>query len=180
MNYQEVIDYWYSDQVRSQWFSSTPELDAEIRGKYEAVWERAVKGELDGWQTNALGCLALVLVFDQFPLNMFRGEVESFQTEGNAISVARAAIDNNFVPELTQEHLAFLFMPFMHSEKIEDQELAVELFRENKLEGNLRFAKSHRNIIREFGRFPHRNQILGRVSTAEEVEYLRGKDAFQG
>ncbi len=180
MNYQGVIEYWYSDQVREHWFSSTPELDVEIRDRFETVWERAVEGALDGWQNKALGSLALILIFDQLPLNMFRGEVKSFQTESNAIEVARAAIGNNFVPELDKDHLAFLFMPFMHSEKMEDQDLAVELYRENGLKGNLEFAKHHRDIVRKFGRFPHRNQILGRASTVEEIEYLAGKDAFQG
>ncbi|TCK17650.1 uncharacterized protein (DUF924 family) [Thiogranum longum] len=180
MNPQEVIDYWYSDQVRSQWFSSTPELDAEIRSKYETVWERAVEGELDGWKKDALGSLALVLIFDQFPLNMFRGEAKSFKTEGDAIEVARASINNGFVPQLNDEQLSFLFMPFMHSEKIEDQDLAVKLFRENELEGNLEFAKHHRDIIRKFGRFPHRNRILGRESTVKELEYLGSKGSFNG
>ncbi len=180
MNHKEVIDYWYSDQVREHWFSSTPELDAEILDKYELIWEQAVKGEFGGWQSNPLGSLALILIFDQFPLNMFRGKAKSLKTEANAIEVARVAIRSDFVPQLKNEQLAFLFMPFMHSEKLEDQDMAVELFRENKLEGNLEFAKHHRAIIRRFGRFPHRNQMLDRKSTVEELEYLRGKDAFQG
>jgi len=176
----EVIDYWYSERVRDHWFSSTPELDAEILEKFENIWEKAVKGELDVWRNTALGSLALILIFDQFPLNMFRGEIASFQTEENAIAVARAAIDNNLVQELNGEQLAFLFMPFMHSEKMEDQDLAVELFREHNLEGNLKFARHHRDIISRFGRFPHRNEIFGRKSSVEELEYLGAKGAFKG
>ena len=180
MSPTEVIEYWYSDQVREQWFSSTPELDTDILEKFERTWEKAVDGELDGWQNTALGSLALILIFDQFPLNMFRGKVKSFQTETNAIRVARAAIKSDFVHQLAEEQLSFLFMPFMHSEKMEDQNLAVELFRENKLEGNLAFAKHHRDIVKQFGRFPHRNEILGRKSSIEELEYLEDKDAFKG
>jgi uncharacterized protein (DUF924 family) len=180
MNPAEVIEYWYSDQVRDQWFSSTPELDAEILEKFERTWEKAVEGELDGWRNTAIGSLALILIFDQFPLNMFRGKVKSFQTEANAIAVARDAIKSDFVHQLTEEQLSFLFMPFMHSEKIEDQDFALELFRENKLDSNLEFAKHHRDIVRQFGRFPHQNEILGRKSSIEELEYLEGKNAFKG
>ncbi len=176
----EVIDYWYSNRVRCYWFSSTPELDLEILEKFERIWETAVQGELDGWRDTALGSLALILIFDQFPLNMFRGKVKSFQTEENAIVVAREAIKNNYVSQLNKEQLAFLFMPFMHSEQLEDQNLAVELFSENGLEENLDFAKHHRAIVRKFGRFPHRNEILGRESTVEELEYLGSKIAFKG
>ena len=180
MNPAEVIEYWYSDQVRDHWFSSTPELDAEILEKFERTWEKAVEGELDRWRNTAIGSLALILIFDQFPLNMFRGEVKSFQTEANAIAVARDAINSNFVHQLTEQQLSFLFMPFMHSEKMEDQDFALELFRENKLDSNLEFAKHHRDIVRQFGRFPHRNEILGRKSSIEELEYLEGKNAFNG
>ncbi|MEE9493801.1 MAG: DUF924 family protein [Gammaproteobacteria bacterium] len=176
----EVIDYWYSKKVRDHWFSSTPELDAEILTKFESIWEQAVEGKLDKWQNTASGCLALILIYDQFPLNMFRGEARSFQTEKNAIAVARIAINSHFIPQLQKEQLVFLFMPFMHSEEIKEQDLAIALYREHQLEGNLEFAQHHRAIVRQFGRFPHRNQILGRKSTAEELEYLRSKDAFIG
>ena len=111
---------------------------------------------------------------------MFRGEIASFQTEENAIAVARAAIDNGLVQELSGEQLVFLFMPFMHSEKMENQDLEVELFRKYDLERNLKFARHHRDNISRFGRFPHRNEILGRKSSAEELGYLRAKDAFKG
>lgn len=180
MNPQEVIGYWYSDRIRKRWFSSTPELDAEIREKYEPLWISGVRGELDGWRTTAAGCLALVLVFDQFPLNMFRGQARSFQTEARAREVAREALNNKFDTELEKEKLPFLFMPFMHSEQLEDQDLAVALFERYGLNENLRFALHHREIVRKFGRFPHRNEILGRENTPEEREYLASKSAFRG
>lgn len=180
MNYAEVIAYWYSSGVREHWFSSTAELDREILERFESTWERAVRGELNGWRTTAMGSLALVIVFDQFPLNMFRGEARSFQTEGDAIDVARAAIENDFASKLSKEQRSFLFMPFMHSERLEDQDLAVALYRENGMESNLRFAEHHRGIIRQFGRFPHRNRILGRESTPAELAYLNSREAFKG
>jgi len=176
----DIVSYWYSDKVRKQWFSSTPELDAEILGKFEQIWVDAAQGNLIAWRSTPLGSLALVLIFDQFPLNMFRGEAKSFQTESDAIMVAREAINNNFDTQLSKQQLAFLFMPFMHSEQLEDQDMAVELFRQNDLKSNLKFAEHHRVIVKKFGRFPHRNGILGRESTKEEQEYLQSKGAFKG
>ncbi len=180
MKYVEIINYWYSDRIRKHWFSSTPEIDAEILEKFEGIWQKAVQGELDDWKSNALGSLALIIILDQFPLNMFRGNVKSFETERNAIEVARAAIQSDFISQLNREQLSFLYMPFMHSEKLEEQDLAVELFTDNGLDRNLEFAKHHREIVRRFGRFPHRNEILGRESTVEELQYLESKDAFKG
>jgi uncharacterized protein (DUF924 family) len=176
----EIVSYWYSDRVRNQWFSSTPELDAEILGKFEQLWVSAAQGSLDDWRSTPLGSLALVLILDQFPLNMFRGEAKSFQTEREAIEAAREAINNGFVAQLSKEQLSFLFMPLMHSEQLDEQDLAVELFRQNGLEENLKFAEHHREIVRKFGRFPHRNNMLERESTKEELEYLKTKGAFRG
>ena len=180
MTSAEVIDYWCSDRMRDHWFSSAPELDAEILEKSKKTREKAVEGELEWWRNTALGSLALILIFDQFPLNMFRGEIASFQTEENAIAVAIADIDNNLVQEFSGEQLASLFMPYMHSEKMENQDLEVELFRKYDLERNFKFARHHGDNISRFGRFPHRNEILGRKSSVEELGYLRAKGAFKG
>ncbi len=180
MEPSQIIDYWYSEPMRSHWFSSTPEIDARIRERYQQLWTDAAQGRFDHWRDDAPGCLALVLVFDQFPLNMFRGEARSFQTEGLARQVAAEALDRKFDALLKKEQLAFLFMPFMHSENLDDQDLSVALYERHGLENNLRFARHHREIIRRFGRFPHRNRILGRQSTREEQEYLASKEAFLG
>ena len=96
MNPVDIINYWYSDKLKKHWFASTPELDNEIRNKYEIIWERAAEGELDPWINTAEGCLALVIILDQFPLNMFRGEAKSFQTENKAIEITKTALKNNF------------------------------------------------------------------------------------
>ncbi|MDD5241669.1 MAG: DUF924 domain-containing protein [Sulfuricella sp.] len=177
---EEIIGFWYSAEMRQRWFSSTPELDADIRNRYESLWASAARGELDEWKSGPEGCLALIIVLDQFPLNMFRGEAKSFQTEHQAIEATKYALAKGYNKVLPAEQLAFLYMPLMHSENLEDQDLSVKLFAEARLESNLRFAQHHRELIRKFSRFPHRNAILGRESTPAEIEYLQSKEAFLG
>ena len=177
---ESIIEYWYSDRIKSQWFNSTKELDQEIKDNYEGIWKDAIRGEYKHWKDSAEGCLTLAIVFDQFPLNMFRGEVESFSTEGMAIKVSKHAIENKFDQILKKEQIAFLYMPLMHSENIEDQNLSVSLFEKAGLIENWKFAKHHRDIILKFGRFPHRNKILQRKSSEDEIDYLNSDDAFTG
>ncbi|OZB83143.1 MAG: hypothetical protein B7X28_02610 [Halothiobacillus sp. 13-55-253] len=148
----DILDYWYSDFMQKHWFASTPALDE----------------------------LALVIVLDQFPLNMFRGKPESFRTERKAIDVTLNALKKGFDKQLSKDRLSFLFMPLMHSEKLEEQDLSVALFHRYGLTGNIKFAEHHREIVRMYGRFPHRNAILGRKSIPAEIEYLASKDAFKG
>jgi len=176
----DILEYWYSDFMQKHWFASTPELDAEIREKYQSLWERAASGELDHWQDSPEGALALVIVLDQFPLNMFRGKPESFRTERKAVDVTLSALKKGFEDRLSKDRLSFLFMPLMHGERLEEQDLSVTLFRQYELTGNIKFAEHHRELVRKYGRFPHRNAILGRESTPAEVEYLASKDAFKG
>lgn len=177
---EEIIDYWYSSEISKQWFASTAQLDTEIKSKYESLWQVATNGELDHWRANPQGCLALVIVLDQFPLNMYRNQPESFSTEAMSIDIARHAVKRKFDQALQPEQKTFLYMPFMHSEKLSDQNFSIELYSAAGLEENRRFAEHHRELIRRFGRFPHRNKILGRTSTPEEIEYLNSKQAFTG
>lgn len=177
---QDILDYWYAPEMRSRWFNSTPELDAAIRECFEQTWEAAVRGELNAWLSSPSGCLALEIILDQFPLNMFRGTAKSFSSEHLAIAVAKHAIAQGFDRRIDPAQLAFLYMPLMHSEDLADQDLSVELFAAAGLDNNLRFAKHHREIVRRFGRFPHRNAILGRSSTSEEIDYLNSDEAFKG
>lgn len=176
----DIISYWYSENMRKHWFSSTPGLDKELKDKYERTWESAAAGELDEWGNSPDGCLALIIILDQLPLNMFRGDAKSFQTERKAIDVALKAINNSFDKQLSNDKLPFLFMPFMHSENLEEQDLSVKLYKKHNLGGNLRFAQHHRDIVKRFGRFPHRNMILGRESTKAEDEYLGSGNSFKG
>jgi uncharacterized protein (DUF924 family) len=177
---QEIIDFWFSDEVRKLWFNSTSQFDTSLRERFLVRWQQASRGELDHWQQSAVGCLALVIILDQFPLNMFRGQAQSFATEGQSRAVAQAAIDQGFDRQLDVGQRAFLYLPFMHSEALVDQRRALELFAQPGLEDNLRFARHHHDIIDRFGRFPHRNEALGRHSSAAEIEYLNSKQAFTG
>lgn len=176
---KDILDFWFAEPMRAKWFASTPQLDAAIKAQFEHVWQVAMRGELDDWQNNPNGCLALVIILDQFPLNMFRGTAKSFTSEAKGRDVARQAIDQGFDKQIDTLRLAFLYLPFMHSEDLADQDLSVLLFETAGLEGNLRFAQHHREIVRRFGRFPHRNVILGRASTPEENDYLNSKEAFE-
>ena len=176
----DIIDFWYSKKIKKHWFASTKELDQEILEKYGDLWQQASMGYLDDWANTAEGSLALIIILDQFPLNMFRNQAKSFSTEQKSIAVTLNALKNNFVPQIEKDKLSFLFMPLMHSENLEHQNTSVLLYTENKLESNTRFAQHHQGIIKQFGRFPHRNKILGRKSTAEEIIYLASKKAFTG
>ena len=176
----EIINFWYSDRLKSQWFFSTPELDKEILDKYGDLWEAASIGELDDWADSPEGSLALIIVLDQFPLNMFRGQAKSFKSERKAVETAINAINKNFDKCIEKEKLAFLYMPLMHSENLAEQDLSVKMFKESNLDANIKFAEHHREIVKHYGRFPHRNKILGRQSTAAEIKYLASENAFKG
>jgi len=179
-NINHLLDFWFTKPISEHWFSSTPEIDQKITDCYAILWEQAKAGELDSWQENAEGCLALCIVLDQFPLNMFRGLAKSFSTEQQAVTVAKQAIINGFDKSLDKNRVAFLFMPLMHSENLSDQDLSVKCFENANLDYNARFAKHHRELIREYGRFPHRNEILGRKSNQREIDYLNSEHAFTG
>jgi len=154
-------------------FRKDPEIDLLIREQFLPTYEAARAGKLNGdWSDNAVGSLAQVIVLDQFPRNMFRDTPQAFATDEQAMAIATAAIDRGFDDELPQEQLAFLYMPFMHAESLAGQDQAVMLFEKLGIEGNLIFAMAHRDVIMTFGRFPHRNEVLGRRSTPEEQAYL--------
>jgi len=177
---QDVLGFWFEELDRKLWFNSTPDLDNEIRDRFEGVFLAALNDDLPDWENSPSGCLALVILLDQFPLNMYRGKAESFSGEAKSREIARKAIEKKFDLQLAPEQNAFLYMPFMHSENMEDQDLSVSLYENAKLEHNLRYAKHHRGIVKQFGRFPHRNKILGRQSTDAEIAYLNSKEAFLG
>ena len=175
-----IIEFWYSEKVKSKWFNSSIEFDKEIKSNYEYVWEDALRGEFSSWRDSAEGCLALAIILDQFPLNMFRGEVQSFSSEAVAVKVAKHAVENGLDKNIDRDKVSFLYMPLMHSENMDDQNLAVKLFEQAGLIENAKFAKHHRDIVKKYGRFPHRNKILDRESSKEEIEYLSSANAFTG
>lgn len=177
---QDILDFWYAAAQRAQWFASTPQLDEVIKQRFEPIWQAAVRGKLADWLSSPHGCLALAIILDQFPLHMFRGTAQSFASTQQSITVAKHAIAQGFDQQIDKTQVAFLYLSLMHSENLADQDLAVALFTAAGLDNNLRFAQHHREIVRRFGRFPHRNAILGRVSSAEEQTYLASKEAFKG
>jgi uncharacterized protein (DUF924 family) len=175
-----VLTFWFSERVRPLWFAATPDLDREIAERFLATWEQARAGALEPWEQSAAGALALVVVLDQLPLNMFRGRPESFATEAAARAVAERAIERGFDRRVAAEQRGFFYLPFMHSESLADQDRSVALYAGAGLEEGVRWACHHRAIVRRFGRFPHRNAILGRESTAGERAYLASGEAFRG
>jgi uncharacterized protein (DUF924 family) len=177
---KSVLQFWFSPQVSELWFNSTPAFDLEVKRIFEPLYQEAMQGKLNDWEVSPEGSLALVIVLDQFPLNMYRGNKESFLSGDRALAAAKNAIQRGFDKYLVPEELPFLYLPFMHSEKLEDQNKSLELFEKAGLKNNLRFAHHHRDIIVRFGRFPHRNPALGRESTPEELAYLSSKEGYHG
>jgi len=177
---ETVLDYWFSPAVAKRWFRPSQVFDDELRQRFAATVQAALNGELDDWADSPSGALALVILLDQFPLNIYRGRAESYSGETRARNIATAAIEHGWDREMETRQKAFLYLPFMHSEALADQDRAVELFRQAGMADNLRWAKHHRGIVQRFGRFPHRNAILGRESTAEEIAWLTSGKAFRG
>ena len=169
-NPSTIIDFWFDN--KPNWFLKDPEFDALIKKRFFAVYNKAINNELDSWKREAEDILSLILILDQFPRNIFRDTPKAFSGDKLALECAKEAMKKEFDLKLNQEKRMFLYMPLMHSELLLDQELSVELY--NKM-GNiniLNYAIAHSDIISKFGRFPHRNNILGRVSTPEEVVFL--------
>lgn len=176
----ELLNFWFSEPINQHWFKSTPAIDRDIAQRYTKLWQQAANGELDHWLQSPQTCLALIILLDQLPLNMFRGQAKSFATEKQAIDACLYGLTQGYDQQLTQPQQAFFYMPLMHSEQLAHQQRSVELYQQAGLENNFRFARHHCELIERFGRFPHRNAILDRTSTAEEIHYLQSKVAFKG
>ena len=167
----EVIDFWFRELGEPGWFARSEEVDARIRARFLRLHERlAADGAFDGDDPREL--LAAILVLDQFSRNMFRGTPRAFAADALARRLARKVVDLQLDRRMTREERMFVYLPFEHSEDIDDQALAVSLIGELGNEYWTRYAVAHQRIIERFGRFPHRNAVLGRVSTAEELALL--------
>jgi len=166
----DVIAFW-SEAGPSRWFAKDDAFDRRFRDTFLDAYEAACRGELDGWQQTPGGALALVLLLDQFPRNAFRGTVRMYASDAHALKAACIAIASGHDRHIDADLRLFLYLPFAHSERLADQERSVALCRE--LDGkSLAHAEGHRDIVRRFGRFPHRNPILGRKMTGEERRFL--------
>ena len=166
----DVLDFWFSRS--KDWFAKSPEFDEEIRSRFLALHESAASGELEFWKQDHLGCLALVIALDQFPRNLFRGSARAFASDEMARATARSILRRGWDQRLTKDERLFAYLPFEHSEALDDQELCCKLMAPLGTE-LLKWAEKHRDIIQRFGRFPHRNAALGRESTPEEIEFLK-------
>ena len=167
----DVLTFWRS-AGDERWYKRDEAFDASVRERFLALWHKAVAGELSSWETTDDGALALVILLDQFPRNMFRGDPRAFSSDAQALEVAHRALARGTDKRIEAPLLQFLYLPFMHSEDLADQSRCVDLFRTTADTENLRYAEEHADIIRRFGRFPHRNRALGRTTTPEEQAFL--------
>ena len=180
----EILNFWFGHpedaeygQSRKIWYTKNPDFDEEIRSRFFTEYELAAAGTYDAWQESPQSCLALIILLDQFPRNMFRGQPQAFATDYKALAAAHYAVDHKLDQQLLPVQRQFIYLPFEHSENLEHQRRCVELFQQLKDSPDsgltLDYAIRHLKIIEQFGRFPHRNEILGRESTPEEVEFLK-------
>jgi uncharacterized protein (DUF924 family) len=166
---REVLSFWF-DLQPEQWWKADPALDETIRTHFLELWEEKRENLPEHFLGSPREALAAVILFDQFPRNMFRGHADQFSTDPLALAVARAALERGFGDGLGSEERVFLYMPFQHSENLEDQRRSLALFTALASDHHLDFAKKHHDVIERFGRFPHRNAILGRPPREAEIE----------
>ena len=184
---QAILNFWFDDpalpsseygQQRKIWFRKDPTFDQQVRDRFLSVYEQAHRGGCDDWQDQPRSVLALTILLDQFPRNMFRGTARCFEADPQALATAETAIAHHFDQSLLPVERMFLYLPFEHSENIDHQHRAVSLFETlvqiaPELQSTLDYAYRHRDVIAQFGRFPHRNESLSRPSTSAEIEFLK-------
>lgn len=174
----DLLDFWFRDAPRDRrWFEKDAAFDREIRDRFLPTFEQAAAGRLDHWKAFPGGCLALIVALDQFPRNMFRGTPRAFASDDAALSAARHAVGSGFDRAMQPCERLFVYLPYEHAESLAEQEeacaLTLPLAAYPETHDVHRFAVAHRDIVARFGRFPHRNAILGRPSTPEELAFLR-------
>jgi uncharacterized protein (DUF924 family) len=169
---QAVLDFWFVESGPANWFEKNDDFDIEIRERFGSIYRRAYDGELGDWIETPQGCLALMIVLDQFPRNIFRDDPRAFGTDAHARILLQYALDQGFDKGLDARQSQFLYMPLQHSEDWQDQDKSIELFATLAIDDVLKYAQAHKAIIDRFGRFPHRNAVLGRGSTTEETEFM--------
>lgn len=176
----EVLNFWFGEESKQRWFKPDPAFDQEVRRRFAELFARAATGDFRSWETTAEGCLALCILLDQMPRNMFRGDARAFATDGRALGVAEHAIKEGFDQELSHERKQFLYLPFMHSENLANQLRCLALFETQGPHEGRKHAEEHVAIIRRFGRFPHRNAALGRNTTEAEAQFLQDEGGTSG
>ncbi len=172
---QEVLAFWLDECTPGDWYKSDPAFDAQIRDQFQETWQEASEGAFGLWLTYATGALAYIILTDQFPRNMFRDQGDAFATDPVARAAAKMAIDRNWDLKIDEPARQFFYLPLMHSECLTDQDRAVRLIHDRMPQhgaDNINHACAHRTIIRDFGRFPYRNNALGRETTPLEQQFL--------
>lgn len=170
---QDILDFWFDVENKAFWFTKSEDFDQKLRYKFQDIFDQACKAELWSWRSCAEGCLAEIIILDQFSRNLYRDDPRAFAQDSVALVLSQEAIKQGLDQQLAPEQRSFLYMPFMHSESVLIHEQALELFEKLGNPVNLDFEIRHKVIIDRFGRYPHRNQVLSRISSAEELEFLR-------
>lgn len=173
MQYQEVLRFWFEEIDNQLWFKKDTVFDQLLRQRFAPWLTAAAKGELFHWREQIEGRLAEIIILDQFSRNMFRDDQRAFANDGMALVLAQEALRTNQSAQLEPVQRSFLYLPFMHAESALIHQLAVPLFETLEMASSLDYELRHKQIIDRFGRFPHRNKVLGRASTAEELEFLQ-------
>lgn len=164
----EVTRFWFDELSVDNWFGSSADIDEQIAERFHELWEEQKSKIAPDFLATPETALAAIILFDQFPRNIFRGTAEAFATDHLALQIAKEVIDREMDHKLTEDQRMFVYMPFMHSEDLEDQTRCLGLFTALGNENNIKFAKAHRDIIVQYGRFPHRNAMLGRETRSDE------------
>ena len=177
---QEIIHFWFEETAPQLWFQISEEFDNTIKDCFSVTYDMAKEGLSNNWNDEAEGALALCIVLDQFPRHMFRGNKRAYESDAKALTLVKQAIQRGFDQVLEPVKRGFLYLPFQHAEDLHDQERSVELYTRMKdvNEAGYMYALRHHDAIKRFGRFPHRNAILGRESTPEELEFIKTKGGF--
>ena len=175
---QDILTFWFEELTPKQHYVKDDQLDATIIQRFSTIHASAVAGELAHWRESAEGRLAEIIILDQFSRNMFRGDARSWVYDPQALDLARAAVAAGDDLKIPEEQRSFVYMPFMHSESAQAHEEAVVLFEKLGNENSLKYELLHKAIIDQFGRYPYQNELLGRTSTPEEIEYLSNNKGF--
>ena len=170
---EEILNFWFIDCKPEQWFKKNEDFDQIIGKFFSGVIENAIEGKLENWEESETGCLALIIVLDQFTRNVFRNTIRAFAGDKRALALSQSCCDKGYLNNTDINRSKFMLMPMMHSESLTVQDAALPLFNKYASEKDYEYAEKHREIIVRFGRFPHRNVILGRKSTIEELKFLK-------
>ena len=170
---EKILNFWFKECNPGEWFKKNNDFDQMIKNRFYSAIEDAIEGKLDCWEETETGCLALIILLDQFTRNVFRDTPRAFAGDERALALSQLCFNNDYLTNLDIHRRQFMLMPMMHSENLAVQDASLPLFKKYASKKDYKYAEKHRDIIARFGRFPHRNVILGRNSTNEELEFLK-------